>query len=155
MQLSFFFEENVIILTDKDGEKIAFNRYTDKTKTIKNFLHCTNEKANEVLCELEKEYDVITCSDYQIILSKNNLIIYNFEIGGETVYKGHKYNPVNEWDFRDFVEKGKIKKETKKRKKDIELTLTERQLSKAKQLNYASEIGFDIGYNDYALWHIV
>ena len=50
----------------------------------------------------------------QLILAKDGRIIHNFEAHGETRMYGHKYNPVNEWDFRDFVAGKKMRWEKRK-----------------------------------------
>ena len=150
-----FSEVTRIDLKDKDGDILSFNRYTDKAKTIADFLKSSIKKGEEVLRELEKEYDVYTCKDYQIVLAKDNKIIYNFEIGGETYYNGHKYNELNEWAFRKLVDGIKPKEKKPPKLKKVVVTCTERQVLKAKQLYYAKSIGFDITYKDYARWHLV
>lgn len=155
MQLSFDFAETRKELTDKDGDILVFNVFTDKVKTIAHFLKCSVCKAREVLAELEKEYDVYTCGTFQIVLAKDSRIIYNFEIGGETWYQTHKYNTVNEWQFRKLVEGIKPKEKRPPKQKKITLMITERQQMKARQLFYAHSIGFDINYRDYQKWHLL
>ena len=150
-----FSEVTRIDLKDKDGDILSFNRYTDKAKIIAGFLKCSRTKGEEVLRELEKEYDVYTCKDYQIVLAKSERIIYNFEIGGETWYKGHKYNELNEWAFRKLIDGIKPKEKKAPKLKKVVVTCTEKQVLKAKQLYYAKSIGFDITYKDYARWHLV
>ena len=62
------------------------------------------KKSREVLEKLSKDFDVYSNGwTTQLILAKDGKIIHNFEAHGETRMYGHKYNPVNEWDFRDFV----------------------------------------------------
>ena len=142
-------------LSDKDGDKIIFNPYTDKTNAICYFLKCTKTKAIEVQKELEKEYQIFTCSFWQIVLAKENRIVYNFEINGETWFNGHKYNTLNEWAFRKLVEGIKPKEKKPPKPKVITVTSTERQLRKAKQLWYAKTIGFNITSKDYIKWHLL
>ena len=156
-QLTFDFSDTEKIeLKDKDGDIIPFNRYSDKTKAICRFLKCNQETARKVQKELEKDYQIFTCGDWQIVLADNEKIIYNFEIGGESVYLGHKYNELNEWDFRAFCEGRKVKTEKKKPKpKTIILTCTESQLKRAKQLYFASSIGFNITQKDYKKYFLL
>lgn len=49
----------------------------------------------------------------------------------------------------------KMKAEKKSRLKKMEVTCTEIQLKKAKQLYYAHEIGVDVTYKDYQRWHLL
>jgi hypothetical protein len=105
--------------------------------------------------KLKKEWDVYA-APCQIILSKNGLIKHNFEMYGQTWWHGHKYNTVNEWDFRSFVENGKTKiKTAAKSCKGIRLTCTERQIKKALQLDYARRIGFDVTRSDYQRFYLL
>lgn len=155
-QLQFDFSDTEKIeLIDADGEKIIFNRYADKSKAIAYFLKCSQTDAEKVLRDLQKNYDVYSCNLYQIVLAKENKIIYNFEICGETWYKGHKYNELNEWAFRKLVDGIKPKEKKPPKSKVITITSTERQLRKAKQLWYAKTIGFNITSKDYIKWHLL
>ena len=155
-QLTFDFSDTEKIeLKDKDGDIIPFNRYSDKTKAICRFLKCNQETTRKVQKELEKDYQIFTCGDWQIVLADNEQIIYNFEIGGESVYLGHKYNELNEFAFRKLVEGIKQKEKKPPKAKTVIVTATERQLRKAKQLWYAKEIGFNITSKDYMKWHLL
>lgn len=149
----FDFYDNYITLTDEDGDKFEVNQYYNKTRVIQYFLKSTKAKAEEVLKNLEKRFSVYTAF-CQIFLCNGKKIIYNFEIGGETYFNGHKYNSVNEWDFRNFIKGEKIRSERKHRIKTITFNLTEIQLQKCQQLFYAHKIGFDITYKDYQRFYI-
>lgn len=91
--------------------------------------------------------------------AKDGRIIHNFEAHGETRMYGHKYNPVNEWDFRDFLAGKKMRwekrKAAEKTPKPIKITCTEIQLKRAKKLYYALTIGFSIGYKDCKRFYLV
>jgi hypothetical protein len=150
-----FSEVTKIDLIDKDGDVLTFNKYADNSKAVAAFLKCSRTKADEVLEDLRKQYDVFTCSDFQIVLAKGDKIIYNFEAGGETWYNGHKYNELNEWAFRKLVDGIKPKEKKPPKLQNVVVTCTERQVQKAKQLYYAKSIGFDITYKDYAKWHLI
>ncbi len=155
-QLEFDFSDfEKITIIDQDGDTYKVNRYGKKIKSIMFFLKCTKKKAKEVLEQLEKEYDVY--SDYldEIFLCRENQILYHFEIGGETYYKGHKYKSVNAWDFKKLIEGKKIKSEIKHRpQKELIFTLTEKQMQRSQQLWYAHSIGFNITYKDYQRFYI-
>lgn len=142
-------------LTDKDGDPFTVDGLYNPLKEIERFLSCTKKEASEIFQKLKKEWDVYA-APCQIILSKNGLIEHNFEMYGQTWWHGHKYNTVNEWDFRSFVENGKTKiKTAAKPCKEIRLTCTERQIKKALQLDYARAIGFDIGQKDYRRFYLL
>ena len=156
MQLELFdFHKKLI---DADGDTVIVDTARPKKeKTIQAMLGCSVREAKAVYNRLKLEYDVYT--DYfQVLLTEknSNKILYNFEKYGQTYYHGHKYNIVNEWDFKAFINGGKVKTEKKaRRKKGLELTCTEMQLKKANQLWYAYSIGFDIGYADYKRFYLV
>lgn len=155
-QLEFDFSDvTEITLEDRDGDRFTFDRYADRISAIRYFLKCTKTRAAQVLEDLEKEWDVYADGMYQIVLCKGKLIAYNFEIYGQTYWHGHKYNELGEWDFRRIVDGLKPKAEKKSRLKKIEVTCTEIQLKKARQLYYAHEIGFDVTYKDYQRWHLL
>lgn len=154
-QGSLFIEDEIIILTDKDGEKLVFNRFADRIKAIQAFLKCTKKEAQETLEMLKKEYEIYSCSEFQIVLTKDNKIIYNFELCGETWYNGHKYNELNEWAFRKLCEGIKPKEKRPPKPKQIIVTATEKQIKKAKQLYYAKNIGFNITTKDYQKFHLL
>lgn len=91
-------------LTDADGDTIVVDLLSDTEKIISRLLKCSRKKSREVLEKLSKDFDVYSNGwTTQLILSKDGKIIHNFEAHGETRMYGHKYNPVNEWDFRDFI----------------------------------------------------
>lgn len=126
-------------------------------RTIQKMLACSLKEAKAVYDRLKTDYDVYTY-DFQVILCEKGAdkILYNFEKYGQTFWQGHKYNSVNEWDFRNFVSGGKIKTERKKRpKKALELICTEIQMKRANQLWYAHSIGFDVNYKDYQRFYLV
>ena len=154
-QGSLFIEDEIIILTDKDGDKIVFNRYADRVSAIRAFLKCSKKEAEKTLEELSREYEVYSCKDYQIVLAKGDKVIYNFEIAGETWYNGHKYNELNEWAFRALCDGIKPKEKKPPKLKKIVVMSTERQVKKAKQLYYANNIGFSITAKDYQRWHLL
>ena len=153
LELGFDFTKT---LFDADGDTLVVPTDFKKEITISSFLHCGKKQALKVLADLEKEYDVY-CNWGQIVLAKGDKAIYNFESFGQTWWHGHKYNIVDEWDFRNFVEGKKIKIEKRKstRTKDIVLTVTEIQRKRAQQLWYAHTIGFDISYKDYQRFFLV
>lgn len=145
-------------LIDPDGDKIKVDK-TQSTKeiidTMSEMLGNTKKEAEETLRELQKEYSVYAKKN-QIILAKGEKVIYNFETYGQTWYNGHKYNELNEWDFRAFCEGRKIKTEKKKPKpKTIILTCTESQLKRARQLYFALQIGFNITQKDYKKYFLL
>ena len=106
--------------------------------------------------ELEKDWNIYTDGrQEQIVLCKGERLVYNFKLYGQTYLHGHKYNELNEWDFRKLVDGMKPKPEKKSRPKRIIVMCTEIQLRKAKQLWYATKIGFDITAKDYRRWHLL
>lgn len=144
------------VLTDADGDKITIDFHADVLKEIAHFLKCSKKRALQVYDVLHKDFEVY--ANYgQIVLAKGDKAIYNFESFGQTWWHGHKYNIVDEWDFRNFVAGKKIKTEKRKstRTKDIVLTVTEIQRKRAQQLWYAHTIGFDISYKDYQRFYLV
>ena len=144
-------------LTDADGDKIVVDLLSDTLQIISLLLKCSRKKSREVLEKLQKDFDVYSNGfTTQLILAKGDRIIHNFELHGETYLYGHKYNKVNEWDFRNFLSGKKTRREKKTAKvKTLKITCTEIQLKKAKQLYYAHTIGFDIGYADYKRFYLV
>ena len=147
-------------LTDADGDTIVVDRLSDTVRIISLLLKCSGKKAREVLAKLQKDFDVYSNEwTTQLILAKDGKIIHNFEAHGETSWHGHKYNPVNEWDFRDFVSGKKMRwekiKAAQKPPKPLKITCTEIQLKRAQQLYYAYKIGCDIGYEDYKRFYLV
>lgn len=152
MQMLFSFTEELI---DPDGDKIIVDVTKDKIKVISEMLACSRSKAIETLKLLEEEYQVYVKNN-QVILCKDKKVVYNFETYGATWFGGHKYNEVNEWDFRAFVEGKKIRTEKKSPKiKKIVITCTETQIKRAKQLFYAKSIGFNVGYADYKRFYLI
>lgn len=148
------------ILTDADGDTVVVDRLSDTEKIISRLLKCSRKKSREVLEKLSKDFDVYSNGfTTQLILAKDGRIIHNFEAHGETRMHGHKYNPVNEWDFRDFVAGKKMRwekrKAAEKPPKPIKITCTEIQLKRAKQLYYALTVGFSIGYKDCKRFYLV
>ena len=118
------------------------------------------KKSREILEKLSKDFDVYSNGwTTQLILAKDGRIIHNFEAHGETSLYGHKYNPVNEWDFRDFLAGKKMRwekrKAAEKPPKPIKITCTEIQLKRARLLYYARSAGFNIGYADYKRFYLV
>lgn len=147
-------------LTDKDGDKIVVDRLSDTVRIISLLLKCSEKKSREVLGRLQKDFDVYSDGfTTQLILAKDGRIIHNFEAHGETCLYGHKYNPVNEWDFKDFVAGKKMRWEKRKAAerppKPLKITCTEIQLKRAKQLYYAHSVGFNIAYADYKRFYLV
>lgn len=144
-------------LTDAEGDRIAVDLLSDTLGIIMQLLKCGRKKSREVFDRLKKDFDVYSNEfTTQLILAKDGRIIHNFELYGETRLYGHKYNPVNEWDFRDFLSGKKTRKEKKPAKvKELKITCTEIQLKRAVQLNYARTVGFDIGYADYKRFYLV
>jgi hypothetical protein len=147
-------------LTDTDGDKVVVDRLSDTERIISWLLKCSRKKSREVLEKLSKDYDVYSNGrTTQLILAKDGRIIHNFEAYGETLIYGHKYNPVNEWDFKEFIAgkntRWKKRKSAGKPPKPIQITCTEIQLKRAKQLYYALTVGFSIGYNDYQRFYLV
>ena len=147
-------------LKDADGDTVVVDRLSDTEKIISQLLKCSRKKSREVLEKLSKDFDVYSNGwTTQLILAKDGKIIHNFEAHGETRMYGHKYNPVNEWDFRDFVAGKKMR--WKKRKaaerppKPLKITCTEIQLKRARQLYYARSAGFNIEYSDYKRFYLV
>lgn len=152
MQGYFDFSETLI---DADGDKVFIDIMTDPLKVIAMFLKCSKTKGREVYGLLSKEYQLYA-NPCQIILAQGGKVLYNFEMYGQTYYNGHKYNEVNEWDFRNFVDGKKIRTEKKNSvPKKIKITCTEMQLKRAAQLYYAHTIGFDINYKDYARFYLM
>lgn len=100
-------------LTDADGDTVVVSLLSDTVFEITLFLKCSKKKALEVLETLQKDFDVYSNPE-QIILAKGNKIIHNFELHGETYFHGHKYNPVNEWDFKQFLQGKKTRNEKRK-----------------------------------------
>ena len=150
MKLNFS-ENEVAELIDSDGNRMYFNRFTYKIKTICSFLKCSRKQGEEVLRDLQKEYSVFTCRQDQIVLAKGNRIVYNFELAGETVFNGHEYNELNEWDFMKLVKGLKPRKDKTK----INVMCTEIQVKRAMQLYYAISLGFDVTRKDYQRWHLL
>lgn len=147
-------------LTDKDGDKIVVDRLSDTVRIISRLLKCGRKKSREVLYRLQNDFDVYSNGfTTQLILAKGGRIIHNFELHGETYMYGHKYNPVNEWDFRDFLAGKKMRSEKRtaaqKPPKPLKITCTEIQLKRARQLYYARSAGFNIGYADYKRFYLV
>ena len=147
-------------LKDADGDTVVVDRLSDTEEIISRLLKCSRKKSREVLEKLSKDFDVYSNGwTTQLILAKDGMIIHNFEAHGETRMYGHKYNPVNEWDFRDFVAGKKMRwekrKAAEKPPKPIKTTCTEIQLKRARQLYYARSAGFNIGYADYKRFYLV
>ena len=147
-------------LKDADGDTVVVDRLSDTEKIISLLLKCNRKKSREILEKLSKDFDVYSNGwTTQLILAKDGKIIHNFEAHGETRMYGHKYNPVNEWDFRDFVAGKKMRwekrKSAEKPPKPIKITCTEIQLKRARQLYYARSAGFNIGYADYKRFYLV
>ena len=147
-------------LTDADGDTVVVDRLSDTEMIISRLLKCNRKKSREVLEKLSKDFDVYSNGwTTQLILAKDGKIIHNFEAHGETRMYGHKYNPVNEWDFRDFVAGKKMRwekrKAAEKPPKPLKITCTEIQLKRARQLYYARSAGFNIGYADYKRFYLV
>ena len=146
-------------LTDADGDTVVVDRLSDTVRIISRLLKCSGKKSREVLEKLSKDFDVYSNGwTTQLILAKDGRIIHNFEAHGETRMYGHKYNPVNEWDFRDFVagkERRRKRKAAEKPPKPIKITCTEIQLKRARQLYYARSADFNIGYADYKRFYLV
>lgn len=156
IQQAFDFSDAILIeLVDADGDVLQMNRYADPTKAICRFLKCSQKKAQETLQELRKEYQVYCTGSFQIVLAQGERVIYNFELCGETWYKGHKYNPLQEWNFKKLCDGIKPKINKAPKPKQITITATERQVRKARQLFYAKTIGFDISGKDYQRWHLL
>lgn len=155
MQLSFSFTEE---LTDAEGDKIIVDVCKDKIKVVAEMLNCSKTKAGETLKLLEKEYEVF-CKNNQVLLCQNKKIIYNFETYGMTFgtkNNPHKYNELNEWDFRSFLEGKKTRAEKKAPKtKKVLITCTETQIKRAEQLYFAKQIGFNVSYKDYKRFYLV
>lgn len=142
------------VLTDTDGDKVVVDCLSDTVKEIARFLKCTRTKARQVLKELRKKYTVYS-NPGQIVLADGEKALHNFEIFGQTFYKGHKYNELNEWDFRRFIDGKKKKTRQTAAVRQLALTSTEAQLKRAAQLYYALRIGFDINYKDYRRFYLV
>ena len=147
-------------LTDADGDTVIVDRLSDTEMIISRLLKCNRKKSREILEKLSKDFDVYSNGwTTQLILAKDGKIIHNFEAHGETRLYGHKYNPVNEWDFRDFVAGKKMRwekrKAAEKPPKPLKITCTEIQLKRARQLYYARSAGFNIGYADYKSFYLV
>lgn len=157
MQILLDFSET---LTDAEGDTVVVDRLSDSARIISRLLKCSEKKSREVLEKLSKDFDVYSNGfTTQLILAKNGRIIHNFEAHGETRMYGHKYNPVNEWDFKDFIAGKKMRwekrKATERPPKPLKITCTEIQLKRAKQLYYARSVGFNIGYADYKRFYLV
>ena len=147
-------------LKDADGDTVVVDRLSDTEEIISRLLKCSRKKSREVLEKLSKDFDVYSNGwTTQLILAKDGKIIHNFEAHGETRMYGHKYNPVNEGDFRDFVAGKKMRWEKRKAAerppKPLKITCTEIQLKRARQLYYARSAGFNIGYADYKRFYLV
>lgn len=143
------------VLTDSDGDTVTVDGNYDPLKEIQRFLACTKKEAQTVLQNLKADFEVFA-APCQIILAKGGKVVHNFEMYGQTWWHGHKYNTVNEWDFRSLVENGKTKKKTAAKPcKGIKLTCTERQIKKAMQLDYARRIGFDVTRSDYQRFYLL
>lgn len=145
-------------LIDADGDKIKVDE-AQSTKeiidTMSEMLGVSKTKAEKILLELYKDFSVYARQN-QIILAKGKEVIYNLETYGMTWYNGHKYNNLNEWDFRAFCEGRKTRTERKKPKpKAITVTATETQLKRAKQLYFALSVGFNISYKDYQKYYLL
>lgn len=141
-------------LTDKDGDSVTVDGLYNPLNEIERFLSCTKTEAETVLARLKKDYDVFA-AEGQIILTKGSKVLYNFEECGQTYWHGHKYNTVNEWDFKDFVGKGKVMAVKKLKPKKLALAVTEKQIKKALQLDYARRIGFDVTRSDYQRFYLL
>ena len=145
-------------LIDSDGDEILVDCLSDKIKEISNLMKCSKVEAQKILKRLEKDYQVYA-APFQIILARGGRAIYNFERYGQTYGTKeypHKYNVVDDWDFRKFIMGQKIKTERKKRAiEPIEIACTEIQLKRAAQLWYAYTIGFDIGYSVYKRFYLL
>ena len=141
-------------LTDKDGDSVTVDGLYNPLKEIERFLSCTKKEASEIFQRLKKEWDVYAapCS---IILAKNGLIEHYFEMYGQTYWHGHKYNTVNDWDFKEFVQKNKLKEKKSRPPKKLVLTVTEPQAKRARQIAYASMIGFDVDWHDYKRFYLI
>ena len=141
-----------IKLKDKDGDRIVVDPLRDTEAEIKEMAGCSSAEAKKRLPFWNKEYQVYS-KPCQILLCKNEEVIFNFETYGMTwgtEENPHKYNELNEWDFRSFGrEKDPNRKESPENKKRIIVTSTETQIKRAKQLFYAKTIGFNITYKDY------
>lgn len=147
-------------LTDADGDTVVVDRLSDTERIISRLLKCSRKKSREVLEKLSKDFDVYSNGwTTQLILAKDGRIIHNFELHGETRRYGHKYNTVNEWDFKDFLAGKKMRSEKRKAAerppKPLKITCTEIQLKRARQLYYARSVGFNIGYADYKSFYLV
>lgn len=157
MQLLLDFSET---LTDADGDTVVVDRLSDSARIISRLLKCSRKKSREVLEKLSKDFDVYSNGwTTQLILAKDGRIIHNFEAHGETRMYGHKYNPVNKLDFRDFIAGKKMRWEKRKAAerppKPIKITCTEIQLKRASQLYYARSAGFSVRYADYKRFYLV
>ena len=147
-------------LTDADGDKVVVDRLSDTERIISRLLKCSRKKSREVLEKLSKDFDVYSNGwTTQLILAKDGKIIHNFEAHGETRMYGHKYNPVNEWDYRDFEAGKKMRwgkrKAAAKPPNPIKTTCTEIKINRARQYYYARSAGFNIGYADYKRFYLV
>lgn len=145
-------------LIDADGDKIKVDE-AQSTKeiidTMSKMLGVSKNRGRKILLELQKDYSVYAKRN-QIILARGKEVIYNFETYGMTWYNGHKYNNLNEWDFRAFCEGRKTRTEKKKPKpKAITVTATETQIKRAKQLYFALSVGFNISYKDYQKYYLL
>ena len=145
-------------LIDADGDKIKVDE-AQSTKeiidTMSEMLGVSKTGAEKILLELQKDY-LVYAKRNQIILAKGKEVIYNFETYGMTWYNWHKYNNLNEWDFRAFCEGRKTRTEKKKPKsKTITVTATETQIKRAKQLYFALSVGFNISYKDYQKYYLL
>jgi hypothetical protein len=154
MQLTFDFND-FVTLTDKDGDTIITERYTDNVKAVRTFLGCAKSMAEEILAQLKKDYEIYCPNECQIILCQGGHIIYNFEMYGMTYYNGHKYNSLNDWSFKKFLEGEKPKEKKPPKIKKIMVTCTEKQIKRAHQLYYAMTLGFDITHKDYERFYLL
>ena len=142
------------ILTDKDGDTVSVDANYNPLKEIQRFMSCTKKEACIILDNLKKDYDVYAglC---RIILTHGKTIEHDFEMYGQTYWHGHKYNTVNDWDFKEFVQKNKLKEKKSRPPKKLVLTVTEPQAKRARQIAYASMIGFDVDWHDYKRFYLV
>ena len=155
-QQAFNFSDiTAIELTDENGQKFPFNRYTSPVPAIASFLKCSNKKAVEVLEQLEKDFEVYACKDNEIAIAEGENIKLHFLYGGGIWWKGEWIQKLTEWDFVKFIAGQKVKTYKAPKPKKITITATERQIKKAKQLFYAKNIGFEITGKDYQKWHLL
>lgn len=87
MQLSFDFTETRKELTDKDGDVLVFNVFTDKAKTIAHFLKCTVCKAKEKRPPKQKRITLI-CTERQQMKARQ--LFYAHSIGFDINYRDYQ-----------------------------------------------------------------